>query len=1413
MQNVPTIDLTLEDSDVEEYNALGDLPGSQKSPDTVTEEIKRNASGVFNEKSNPLKSTTKSDEEEDEEKARTDDDGSKLSQSNTENLPLAFNQRSNGLITNKDRMKKLLEQRSGLKNSESDGIYSLPTSPSEGRSSSIKRDESSSPLQQDAGLPGTIRLKGLGDGSPGRKRTAYAVATPISTNGTGSDSNDSQKMYDSDSSERKRKKITAEPVAQIPKPEDVDIIVLSDDDDDDDSTKFLDTGIKGKSISGESAPVKEEVPILDLVKNEGREEIEGLHNKNDLSIEELQENYKMLAKHFNKKEAELKNNIGNLQNTHIILQRKLVTRQKKLDEAEKRWKLLLRSATRQGEASSTQQILINEAINVVNKLKSDRDSTRLKLDNVVQKLNEANSKWNSVQKHKVEQLEKTKKEIQHKTRDESNKKFVDERKKYLVERDILNEMFQNGSLSRDMHAQLIRELEQKINSLSVEQFDDNNNVQGMHGAPPVDDLFTKSINMARELLMKNTTRSVVTKNQLYHYLNTLVAYKQYFENGNYCERSLRRSCAEAAQALHHNGVKMPIVFERLQDYGIKYTVPDIIDPDRREQFFKSIEVAMNLIQKSDRNMEIKWRLLEMLKQIESFRLEIDEGRPPTLADKENIGRNVIQLKQQGLKMEKLYENLKVYGVPITEGELLNWNTVQNMTFGQSSSGFEELRPNNLQAITNVHSAQDQEQIRSLLENLKQSEDEVEGEALTPEGMTVNLLRHQRLGLQWLLNAEASKKRGGLLADDMGLGKTVQTIALMLANRSGDEGMKTNLIVAPVSVLRVWKGEIETKIKESCDFKCIIYGGVSGVKPRFWDVLAENDVVLVSYQTLANEFKKHWPERLKSDTKKLPPIPDIKAMNSLKAKNEYWSPFFSNETQFYRMILDEGQNIKNKETQSAKACCTVNSMYRWILSGTPIQNNMEELYSLVRFLRIPPYSREERFQRDIGKPFSNLKQDYDSESRKQAMKKVRVLLRAIMLRRSKTDKIDGKPILELPPKTVNTDEKALEGDELEFYKQLEAKNKKKAQKLLESKVQGNYSSVLTLLLRLRQACCHPELVIIGEKKSEASAVVNGKNFDNDWLRLYFVIKRMKTEAKETVVSSSDSMTCLWCMEQVEPESTSVLSGCGHLICNSCIEIFSEEASNQPQAKSGKKGSVYLPCKDCNKLTNDKDIVSLRLFNQVVIDGFTREQLYEEFQREMERQKDRKKNSYSPDLDKLVPSTKMNQCIDVINDVFEKSDTEKIIIFSQFTTFLDLLEYILAKRKNMPCLKYTGDMNAKHRSEIINRFYSEDDKRILLISMKAGNSGLTLTCANHVVLVDPFWNPYVEEQAQDRCYRISQTRSVTVHRLFVRNSVEDRILELQKMKREMVDAAMNSKKIKDINKLGTRELGFLFGLNSL
>lgn len=134
----------------------------------------------------------------------------------------------------------------------------------------------------------------------------------------------------------------------------------------------------------------------------------------------------------------------------------------------------------------------------------------------------------------------------------------------------------------------------------------------------------------------------------------------------------------------------------------------------------------------------------------------------------------------------------------------------------------------------------------------------------------------------------------------------------------------------------------------------------------------------------------------------------------------------------------------------------------------MQNNIMELYSLIRFLKISPYKREQKFKLDIGNPLGKATNDYDSHDRQQAIKKVQVLLRAIMLRRTKDSKIDGKPILELPEKIITNREDVLQGAELQFYSDLEAKNQKKVEKLLNNRAKGSYSSILTLLLRLRQA---------------------------------------------------------------------------------------------------------------------------------------------------------------------------------------------------------------------------------------------------------------------------------------------------------------------------------------------------------
>ena len=164
-----------------------------------------------------------------------------------------------------------------------------------------------------------------------------------------------------------------------------------------------------------------------------------------------------------------------------------------------------------------------------------------------------------------------------------------------------------------------------------------------------------------------------------------------------------------------------------------------------------------------------------------------------------------------------------------------------------------------------------------------------------------------------------------------------------------------------------------------------------------------------------------------------------------------------------VILDEAHAIKNRRTKSAKAVCQLKSLYRWCLTGTPIQNNITELFSLLQFLRIGPYDDWTAFRTGIEEPFKR------GRSQKVALSRVNAVMKSLCLRRRKTDQLDGKPLIVLPEREVNLDWKPLSAQEYEFYQALE----KKAQLRFNAYVRAgtvmkNYTHILVLLLRLRQA---------------------------------------------------------------------------------------------------------------------------------------------------------------------------------------------------------------------------------------------------------------------------------------------------------------------------------------------------------
>lgn len=172
-----------------------------------------------------------------------------------------------------------------------------------------------------------------------------------------------------------------------------------------------------------------------------------------------------------------------------------------------------------------------------------------------------------------------------------------------------------------------------------------------------------------------------------------------------------------------------------------------------------------------------------------------------------------------------------------------------------------------------------------------------------------------------------------------------------------------------------------------------------------------------------------------------------------------------------------------------------------------------------------------------------------------------------------------------------------------------------------------------------------------------------------------------------------------------------------------------------------------------------------------------------------------------------SGKTDKCVELLEKF--QNEGEKTIIFSQFVTFLDLLQVPIGE-KGWKCERYDGSINSKRRDEAIKRFQDKPDCNIMLISLKAGNAGLNLTAASRVIILDPFWNPFIEMQAVDRAYRIGQMKTVQVHRILVQETVEDRIMELQRQKKSLVESALDEGAMKSVGRLDEKQLAFLFGV---
>jgi hypothetical protein len=299
----------------------------------------------------------------------------------------------------------------------------------------------------------------------------------------------------------------------------------------------------------------------------------------------------------------------------------------------------------------------------------------------------------------------------------------------------------------------------------------------------------------------------------------------------------------------------------------------------------------------------------------------------------------------------------------------------------------------------------------------------------PESLVGKLRPYQADGLAWL-GFLRDFGFGGVLADDMGLGKTVQTLAHLLVEKESGRLDRPALIVAPTSTLPNWRHECS---QFAPSLRLAVLHGTE--RKSLYANNSEHDVLLTSYALLAR------------DTQQLSKVP------------------------FHLVVLDEAQNIKNPGTAVAKAACSLNSRHRICLSGTPVENNLEELWSLFNFL-MPGFLGELiHFRKTFRTP---IEQNQDEYARKMLVSRIS----PFVLRRTKENVAK-----ELPPKTEILERVPLEGGQRDLYESLRIAMDKRVQELLAGKgLNKSRIEILDALLKLRQACCDPRLVKLPAAKT-------------------------------------------------------------------------------------------------------------------------------------------------------------------------------------------------------------------------------------------------------------------------------------------------------------------------------------------
>ncbi|KAI9789179.1 MAG: hypothetical protein M1816_006313 [Peltula sp. TS41687] len=618
--------------------------------------------------------------------------------------------------------------------------------------------------------------------------------------------------------------------------------------------------------------------------------------------------------------------------------------------------------------------------------------------------------------------------------------------------------------------------------------------------------------------------------------------------------------------------------------------------------------------------------------------------------------------------------------------------------------------------------------------------------------------------------------GGILADMMGLGKTLSILSLVVstfdeakkwstlkppAPKTADElpllrNLKTTLLVSPLSTISNWEDQIKTHIQpDTVSF--YVYHGSN----RCNDLaqLAKYDLVITTYSVVSSEFDKR----------------------SKRMKNGGVSPL--QQSNWFRIVLDEAHMIREQSTRQSKAVCALSAQRRWAVTGTPVQNRLDDLGALIKFLRIKPFDDKGGFTQYILGPFK--------QADPEILPKLRLLVDSITLRRLK-DRID------LPPRRDQLVRLQFSEKEKLLY-ELFAKDSVDKMRVVASERQEKlggraYAHVLRAILRLRLICAHGEELLSDEdmKVLEGASKNNAIDLDDEGdakpdlsskqaYDMFYLMKETNADLCNQCarrIGGADDAVSEDSTNDTKDDIIGYMTPCYQLLCKDCIGSFKEALQNNAVDQQ------HANCPLCNTYIRI-DFFELR-----------QSQLREE---EDARNSSRERGRSGKKITRYGgPHAKTRALIQSLRESQLESEAHpdekpiKSVVFSGWTSHLDLIQIALEENK-FSFVRLDGKMSRMQRGVSLDKFRDDDSIRVILVSIMAGGLGLNLTTASKVYVMEPQFNPAAEAQAIDRIHRLGQTREVTTTRFIMAGSFEEKMLELQRKKQRLADLSMNRGKL--------------------